>query len=40
MWQKYEDTGEITGKDETGLSFRLGDLIFLGKINLGIDDGL
>ncbi len=29
---KYEDTGEITGKDETGLSFRLGDLYSWGKL--------
>lgn len=39
MWQNTKITGEITGKDETGLSFRLGDL-YPGKINLGIDDGL
>ena len=29
---KYDDTGEITGKDETGLSFRLGDLYSWGKL--------
>ena len=29
---KYEDTGGITGKDETGLSFRLGDMYSWGKL--------
>ena len=32
MWAKYEDTGGITGKDETGLSLPAGDMYSWGKL--------